>query len=98
MNGKVPSDISSLRPGERVRALPRDIEQQVSHDVIQSIKGLLCPGEPAAPRGDAAVLFDGRSWLSTVRHVLYLVHDVHQGLEEKNQRHPGVRSDVDIKQ
>lgn len=38
--------------------IPGNIEQQVSHNIIHGIKGLLCPAEPTLPRDDGAVSLD----------------------------------------
>lgn len=61
--------------------IPGNIEQQVSHNIIHGIKGLLCSTDSALPRDDGAVSLDCRPGLSTVRHVFYFVHNVNQGLE-----------------
>ncbi len=63
--------------------VPGHTEQQVGHNIIHGIKGLLCPTEPALPRDDGAVSLDHWPWLSTVRHVFDLVHYVDQRLEGK---------------
>lgn len=65
--------------------IPGHIEQQVSHNIIHGIKGLLCPTEAALPRDDGAVSLDHRPWLSTVRHVFNLAHNVDQRLQEEKR-------------